>query len=232
MVSKANKSVNVNSRIVPDRQSEFATSDARQETGKPQSSATSKYVPGHHVIRALAHRANPLHVSVSRRRDEAVFVADYTQLPLHCAEQLTWQQQECRVGRFPDSFVSDGKSFVDQAPTRRNRRQQLRPQRPMQVIGDNHRVEYGICGQRPRATLDVCDDGFRDASEPSKCCGIPINAGHTQATCREPACMPTAATGHIQHGCAGRQFGRPVRHPSGWRGEHMRIEHGSGHQRR
>jgi hypothetical protein len=69
-------------------------------------------------------------------------------------QQFAGPQQEFRIRRFSKALISRGESFVNEQALRRQRVDDARKQRPVQVIRDNDRVELAT-RKRPAPSLEV-----------------------------------------------------------------------------
>lgn len=152
----------------------------------------------------------------ARPGDESVLVRDHPQMPAHGVQQLARREQECRIGRLADRFVSLREGFVDQHAARRHRIDQMGPERPMQVMGDDHRGKRRAGRQRPRRAFEI---GFAHVHAGNRAQrrergSIAIERDDGVPARREPARVAAAARGDVEHRAARRRQMRPARDPA------------------
>ncbi len=118
-------------------------------------------------------RADTLHPRRLGHAHEQILIGDDREPAAHDLQQLAGSEQEIRVGRTAVTLVARRESLVDQHPAGRERRQQVRKQRAMQVICNDDpgegpaRIRPGggfqvgtPCGD-PRYPGQPCQPGWR-----------------------------------------------------------------------
>ncbi|MGF6303956.1 hypothetical protein OKW42_007309 [Paraburkholderia sp. WC7.3d] len=103
----------------------------------------------------MPNRADALNVGRTRLGEKSVLKRDHPQLAPHGVEQFAWREQKRRIGGLADAFVSLREGLVNQYAAGRERAQQLRKERPMQVVGDDDGSELFIASQWPRRTFEI-----------------------------------------------------------------------------
>ncbi len=150
-----------------------------------------------------------------RRGQEAVLVGDHPQTG-EGRQQFPGLEQKFRPRRPAHGPVAAREGFVQQNAAGRDAGRDGGQQWAPEVVGHHYGVEAAP-GEGPGALLDVRMDEFSQRRQGSDRLGGSVHAGHGMAVRMEPAQVPAAAAGHVQHMAARRHQVGPARDPSGWR---------------
>ena len=147
-----------------------------------------------------------------------VFVCENAQFPARPCEQFARSQQEIGIGRPAEALVAERERFIYERAVFRQRRQDMRKQRPIQIVG-NDDAGKAPAFERPRRMFQVGKLNA-DTGNTGQCCkrlSITIDRAYAEAGASEKSAVPTAAAGKIEHFAPGGNEAGPSLHPLGGR---------------
>src|SRR5512142_2220126 len=101
-----------------------------------------------------ADRGNPLHDRRTLALDQSLLECDEREPVAHDVGELPGCEEERGIRRASKPFVPGGERFVEQRAVGGERREEVREQRTVQVIGDDDRIEH-FAGKGPWRILEV-----------------------------------------------------------------------------
>ena len=160
------------------------------------------------------HRREPLHDRRPLEGDASLLERDDREPRARHVEQLAVAQQELRVRRPAEALVAGRERFVQQRAVVVKLREQMREQRPMQIVGDDDRIER-LAREWPRARFQIglARLDSRLAGERAERRTVAVDREHLRTARCEEACVPAATGCDVEHARTRRHEMREAGNP-------------------